>query len=86
MTQLQDAILLAALELQAHRLTAVLHRLEAARQDLVPPAANFWRGPARHAYDSAIEMIAATADSGIAAVRCARDRTSSAVAVVVARG
>lgn len=86
MTQPQDAALLAALEAQALQLTAVLQRLQVAKRDLVPPPANFWRGSARQAYDTAVETIGTTMDAGVAAVRSARDRTSSAVAVVVDRG
>ncbi|CAN5175117.1 hypothetical protein BH11ACT4_BH11ACT4_09900 [soil metagenome] len=86
MTQPQDAALTAALEAQVRALTAVLHRLEVARRDLVPGPANFWRGAARHTYDSAIESIGTTVDAGVAAVRSARDRSSAAVTVVVDRG
>lgn len=86
MTQPQDAALLGALEAQARQLTSALHRLEAARRDLVPESANFWRGSARQAYDAAVENLGTTADAGIAALRSARDRTRSAVAMVVDRG
>lgn len=85
MTQPQDAPLLAALETQLRDLAAVLQRLEAARRDLVPGPADFWRGSARHAYDTAIETIGTTADAGVAALRSARDHAGSAVAVVVNR-
>ncbi len=85
MTQPQDAPLLAALETQLRDLATVLQRLEAARRDLVPGPADFWRGSARHAYDTAIETIGTTVDAGVAALRSARDRTGSAVAVVVNR-
>ncbi len=83
MTQPQDAALLAALELQAQRLTIVLHRLENARRELVPAHAQFWRGSARNAY---VGAVGTTVDSGIAAVRSARDGTSAAIAAVTARG
>lgn len=86
MTQPQDAALLAALEAQELRLSTALHRLEAARLDLVPLPADFWRGSARHTYDTAVENIGATADAGVAALRSARDRTSAAIAVVADRG
>lgn len=86
MTQPQDAALLAALELQAQRLTIVLHRLENARRELVPAHAQFWRGSARNAYVGAVGTVGTTVDSGIAAVRSARDGTSAAIAAVTARG
>lgn len=86
MTQPQDAALLAALEAQARQLNAALHRLEAARRDLVPPPADFWRGLARHAYDTAVSNIGTTMDAGVATLRSARDCTSAAIAVVVDRG
>ena len=86
MTEPVDAALLAALEAQASDLGAALQRLQAARRDLVPPPATFWRGSARHAYDAAIEAIGSTADAGIAALRAARDHTASAAAGVAARG
>jgi|GEM_PF-1641472 len=80
MTEPQNAAVIAALEAQARQLTAVLRRLEVARRDLVPGPADFWRGSARHAYDTAVETIGTTTDAGVAAVRSARDRTSAAIA------
>lgn len=86
MPEPDDAALLSTLESQARQLSAVLRRLEAARRDLVPGPANFWRGSARHAYDTAVENIGTTVDAGVAAVRSAHSRTVSAIAEVASRG
>jgi hypothetical protein len=86
MTQPQDAALIAALEAQHRELTAVLHRLEVARRDLVPARADIWRGPARRAYDTALETITTTVDAGLAAVRSARENTAAAITGVAGRG
>ena len=86
MTQPQDAALIAALETQHRELSAVLHRLELARRDLVPARADLWRGAARQAYDTALETLAATVDAGLAAVRSARENTAAAIAGVAGRG
>lgn len=80
MDALQDAATRAALELQLRELVAVLAQLERARRDLVPGPAGFWRGSARHAYDTANDLLAATIDAAVAAVRSARDRTRLAIA------
>ncbi|MCU1579921.1 MAG: hypothetical protein JWP19_2125 [Rhodoglobus sp.] len=86
MTEPQDAALIAALETQQRQLTAVLHRLEVARRDLVPARAGIWRGPARRAYDSALETITTTVDAGLTVVRSARENTAAAIAGVAGRG
>ena len=86
MTQPQDAALIAALETQHRELSAVLHRLEVARRDLVPVRADLWRGAARQAYDAALDTITSTVDAGLAAVRSARENTSVAIAGVAGRG
>lgn len=80
----QDAATIAALETQLRQLTALLARLERARRDLIPGPATFWRGVARHAYDAAIDSLLTTIDAGIAALRSARDRSSSALAGMAA--
>lgn len=74
-----DAVLRQALEIQERQLTVVLARLEAARRDLIPPPAQFWRGSARHTYDAGIDAIRGTVDAGIAAVASAHYRTLLAV-------
>lgn len=76
----QDAATRAALELQLRELVAMLAQLERARRDLVPGPAGFWRGAARHTYDAAVDLLAATIDAGLTAVRSARDRTRLAIA------
>lgn len=86
MTRPEDAAVLAALETQHHELTTLLSRLTRARTELVPPPAIFWRGTARHAYDSALDGLGLTVDAGIAAVRSARDNTHTAITQLVARG
>lgn len=86
MTQPQDAALIAALETQHRQLTAVLHRLEMARRDLVPARSDIWRGPARRAYDTALETITTSVDVGLAAVRSARENTAAAITGVAGRG
>jgi len=80
-----NASLLYALETQERQLDVVLMRLEAARRDLVPAPANFWRGSARHTYDAGIDALRGTVDAGFAAVRSARYRTAIAVADMVER-
>jgi hypothetical protein len=84
-THSADAALRHALEIQERQLGIVLARLEAARRDLIPPPAQFWRGSARHAYDAGIDAIRGTVDAGIAAVTSAHYRTMIAVSELIDR-
>lgn len=81
----EDAAALAALETQSSELSAVLARLEAARSTLIPVAGSFWQGAARLAAQAALDALTTTVDSGIAAVRAARDNTDSAILGLAAR-
>ena len=81
-----DPTLLADLHLQAVHLTAVLARLTAARDTMLPEPSSIWRGSARGGFDSAIDGLIRTVDAGIAAIASARDHTLVAARVVAARG
>ena len=81
-----DAALRQALEIQDRQLVIVLARLEAARRDLIPPPAQFWRGSARHAYDAGIDAMRGTVDAAVAAVTSAHYRTMIAVSAMAERG
>jgi hypothetical protein len=85
MTQPQDAALLAALENEYWQLNDAVEQLELIRRTLVPGPATFWKGTARHAYDSAIAGLTTTVEAGLAALRSARDRVGYAVNQVVSR-
>jgi len=80
-----DAALRQALEIQERQLGFVLARLEAARRDLIPPPAQFWRGSARHAYDAGIDAMRGTVDAAVAAVSSAHYRTIIAVSEMTER-
>ncbi len=80
-----DAALRQALEIQERQLGIVLARLEAARRDLIPPPAQFWRGSARHAYDAGIDAMRGTVDAAVAAVSSAHYRTIIAVSEMTER-
>ena len=86
MPETADATLLVTLQEQARDLGSILHRLELARRDLVPPPATFWRGSARAAYNIAMNNIGTTVDAGIAALTSAQSRTLAAAAEVADRG
>lgn len=72
MTAGQDAVT-AALERQVRELAGLLARLRRARHQLVPEPSPAWRGPARHAFDAAVlllaEGITATVDDVLLAHR-----------------
>jgi uncharacterized protein YukE len=76
MAQQPDAPTLVALDVQLRELNAVLARLEAARTDLVPPPAAFWRGDAQRTYDRALQAIVRTTDDALGAVERAARRTA----------
>jgi hypothetical protein len=80
-----DAALRQALEIQEQQLGIILARLEAARRDLIPPPAQFWRGSARHAYDAGIDAMRGTVDAAVAAVSSAHYRTIIAVSEMTDR-
>lgn len=81
-----DPTLLADLHLQVAHLTAVLARLTAARDTMLPEPSSIWRGSARGGFDSAIDGLIRTVDAAIAAIASARDHTLVAARVVAARG
>lgn len=86
-TQTPDAHTIALLENQSRELTAVLMQLERARRELLPDRSDkIWRGVARHAYDAAMDAIAATIGAGSAALRSARDHSRIAIDQIAARG
>ncbi len=85
MTQPQDAALVATLENEYWQLSSAVEQLEFMRRTLVPGPATFWKGTARHAYDSAITGLTTTVEAGLGALRSARDRVGYALTQVVSR-
>lgn len=85
MTQLQDALLLAALETQYRELGHCLERLRFARSTLIPRRAAVWHGAARRAFDLAVAGLTATVDTGVVELRDALERTDAAIAELGAR-
>ena len=76
-----DATTLALLEAQLRHLTAVLDRLAAARDELVPAKATFvWHGEARAAYDRSVAALAGEIGSALDLLVLARQNTVAALA------
>ena len=70
---------LTALYAQRRELAAVLVRLRAARERLLPPPPSTWTGPARTAYDAAAFSLTQRVEASVSSARSALQRTDSAI-------
>ena len=80
-----ESEMLVALEARQRALESILARLDAARRELIPPPAIFWRGGARTVYDGGVDALVASLDAAVQSVRSARDSTYAAALQVAAR-
>ncbi|MCU1534689.1 MAG: hypothetical protein JWR53_1170 [Glaciihabitans sp.] len=81
------AELLALLEVQHHQLRQLVDELGAEVAGLAPGLGQTeWQGPARWAYDRALDVARETLILSIAALGNARDATSVAIGTVAADG
>lgn len=85
MTRPEDAPLVAALQYQLQQLEVLVARVERMRQDLVPPPTSAWRGTARRAFSTGMQVIASAVDSAAEEVRAAHGHTAVALVEVGAR-